>query len=321
MSPELLTLAGIAKSFVDDQGNILQALRGVGFSLAQGEILGLVGESGSGKSTLARVILGLIAKDQGEITFAGQVLDAPKQWAPHRRRIQMVFQDSLSALDPRLTLGKSVAEPLIIHGLAKDDLPKRVEELLIDVGLAPFLAVRYPHQVSGGERQRACIARALATGPDLVVADEPVSALDLSTQAQIVNLLAALSEKRGLACLYISHDLRLVRHICDRIVVMYAGRICEILPADSLAEAKHPYTRALVNATALDVRQQHLLKGEAPSPIDVPPGCAFHPRCPSASPLCAETVPEEIPRQDGKQSERQAGPGERGVLCCHHPLQ
>lgn len=308
MTCHLLRLSGVTKGFVDDQGNTLQALRGVGFALAAGEILGLVGESGSGKSTLARIILGLIPRESGTISFAGDSLTELGAWSAHRRQMQLIFQDSLSALDPRLTLGKSVAEPLIIHGLARDELPKRVEELFIAAGLAPFLAERYPHQVSGGERQRACIARALATDPDLLVADEPVSALDLSTQAQIVKLLATLRDERGLACLYISHDLRLVQHLCDRIAVIYAGKIVETLPAAALSDAKHPYTRALVDATAVDVRGQNILQGEAPSPIDVPPGCAFHPRCTVASAQCVTQIPEETEV------------GEGATFSCHHPL-
>ncbi len=259
----------------------------------------MVGESGSGKSTIGRLALGLLPATAGRISFAGTELAtaAPEALRTLRRRMQLVFQDPYGSLDPRRTVGAQIADALSIHAL----LPKaahaaRVGELLAQVGLAPEHAGRYPHAFSGGQRQRIGIARALATGPDLLVADEPVSALDVSVQAQVMALLADLRARLGLAMLFISHDLPVVRHLCDRVIVLYLGRVMEEGPtAEVFARPQHPYTQALLSAApslhAAQRRTRILLQGDPPSPAAPPSGCVFRTRCPQAVPACATSIP------------------------------
>jgi oligopeptide/dipeptide ABC transporter ATP-binding protein len=271
----------------------------VSLAIAAGEMVGLVGESGSGKSTLGRLLLGLLAPSSGRVLFDGR--DLLRQGAGERRslrrRMQIVFQDPQSSLDPRRTVGAQIGDGLSIHRL----LPKarwraRIEELLAQVGLSPAQIDRYPHQFSGGQRQRLSIARALSTQPDFLLADEPVSALDVSVQAQILHLLADLRRRLGLTLLFISHDLAVVRSLCDRVVVMYLGRVVEEGPVERVfAAPSHPYTQALLSAVpSLDParrRTRILLKGDPPSPSDPPSGCVFRTRCPKAMPQCAMAVP------------------------------
>jgi oligopeptide/dipeptide ABC transporter ATP-binding protein len=283
-------------------GPTLKAVDGVSLSLSQGETLGLVGESGCGKSTLARLILALLPATAGSIRFDGEEL---AQWMPRerlkalRRQIQIIFQDPYSSLNPRMTIRQILEEPFVIHGLG-DRRQRRawVEALLGEVGLGPEHLERYPHEFSGGQRQRLGVARALALKPRLIVADEPVSALDVSIQAQILNLLCDLQGRYGLTYLFISHDLSVISQISSRIAVMYVGRLMELAPREVFARGNlHPYTEALLAAVPLPDPEQTFappaLKGEPPSPVNVPGGCPFHPRCPEAQfPLCREVVPE-----------------------------
>lgn len=269
------------------RGGHLQAVVDVDLALAPGECHGLVGESGCGKSSLGRALLRLTDVAAGRIEFEGQDIThlSARALRPIRRRMQMVFQDPQASLNPRFTVAQAVAEPLAIHRLVPDRAAraKRVLELLADVGLDESVAARYPHELSGGQRQRVGVARALAVAPTFIVADEPVSALDVSVQAQLLNLLDGLRADRDLAFLFISHDLRVVRHLCDRVSVMYLGRMVERAPTKTLFEApKHPYTRALLKALpSLEpgVGAADRLGGEVPSPLDPPLGCPFHPRC------------------------------------------
>ena len=269
----------------------VRAVDGVSLAIHQGETLGLVGESGCGKSTLGRTLLRLLDPTAGKIEFEGQDITdlSQKNLRPIRRNMQMIFQDPYASLNPRMTVGAIVAEPLEIHGLAQNERDKRekVAGLLQKVGLRPDVAPRYPHEFSGGQRQRIGIARALAVEPRFIVCDEPISALDVSIQAQIVNLLQDLQQAEELTYLFISHDLKIVRYICDRVAVMYLGRVVELAEANDLyGEPKHPYTQALLSAVPLPrprdrkKRQRIILKGDVPSPIDPPRGCPFHPRCP-----------------------------------------
>jgi len=277
----------------------VQAVTEASLALAPGEAVGLVGESGSGKSTLGRLVLGLLAPSAGRALFDGRdlALLAASERRALRRRMQIVFQDPLSSLDPRRSVGAQIADGMAIHGLVPAASRRsRVEELMRQVGLSPTQIDRYPHQFSGGQRQRLGIARALATGPDFLVADEPVSALDVSVQAQVLHLLADLRHRLGLALLFISHDLAVVRSLCDRVAVMYLGRVMEEGPAASVfAQPRHPYTQALLSASpSLDParrRNRILLAGDPPSPSAPPSGCVFRTRCPKAMPQCAEVVP------------------------------
>jgi oligopeptide transport system ATP-binding protein len=291
----------------------VKAVDGVSFSLRQGEILGLVGESGCGKSTLGRTILQLVRPTAGVVILEGQLLTALRGASLREARsaFQMVFQDPYASLNPRMTVFDALAEAMQAHAkVPRRELPGRIGALLEKVGLSPQARRKYPHEFSGGQRQRIAIARALAVAPKLLVADEPVSALDVSIQAQIINLLARLSREMGLTLLFISHDLSVVKHIADRIAVMYLGRIVEIGPAAAVIEKPlHPYTKALISAIPIpDPRRETrrariLLPGDPPSPLYPPSGCPFHPRCLHAVERCAQIVPALEPfGQPGRQA-------------------
>jgi oligopeptide transport system ATP-binding protein len=309
----LLEVKNLKMYFPITQGIILQrrvgdvrAVDDISFFIRKGETLGLVGESGCGKSTTGRAILQLYKPTDGEVTFLGKDLVKLKggDLRRMRREMQMIFQDPYASLNPRMTVGSIIGEPLDIHGLAKGKAKQeRVQELLRLVGLNPYFANRYPHEFSGGQRQRIGVARALAVEPSFIVCDEPISALDVSIQAQVINLLEELQEKLGLTYLFIAHDLAVVRHISDRVAVMYVGKLVEVTDRDSLYENPlHPYTKALLSAVPVPdpaqeaQRTRMILVGDVPSPANPPSGCRFHPRCPYAEDNCVTDEPplEEV---------------------------
>lgn len=309
----------LSKSFpVKGQGKgaALQAVSQVDIAIYEGETLALVGESGCGKSTLGRLLLGLLPPTQGQALFDGQDLAAlpPAQLRTLRRQMQLVFQDAAAALNPRWTVAEVLAEPLRLHDLCpRREFAARGAALLEQVGLSPDLLGRYPHELSGGQRQRVGLARALALSPRLVVCDEPVSALDVSVQAQMLNLLSHLQRERGLTYLFISHDLGVVRHSADRVCVMFLGRVCEVGPTQALFSApRHPYTKFLLDSVPRPDPTRRgegaaLLPGEIPSPVHPPSGCRFRTRCPYAKDICAQVVPP-LQGEGGHQA------------ACHFPL-
>lgn len=308
----LLSVSELQTHFKLPKG-VLRAVDGVSFAIERGETVGLVGESGCGKSTLGRTLLRLEKPTAGRIEIDGEDISTLDQKAlsPYRQRLQMVFQDPFASLNPRHTIGDILTAPLVVHGQGDAAARKRRVESLIDrVGLPRSALARYPHEFSGGQRQRIGIARALILQPELIVCDEPVSALDLSIQAQILNLLSAMKAEFGLSYLFISHDLSVVQYFADRVLVMYLGRIVESADRRSLwALPRHPYTRALIDAVPDPARQRQasLLSGDLPSPQNLPSGCRFHPRCPKATALCAEQEPQL----------RETATGH--AVACHHP--
>ena len=293
----------------------LKAVDGVSFQIRRGETLGLVGESGCGKTTVGRTLLHLYPPTAGQIIFDGKVIKTREDIREYRKKAAMVFQDPYSSLNPRMTVADLIAEPLDIHRLYENRNHRRekVLELMAKVGLNAEHAGRYAHEFSGGQRQRIGIARALAMGPEFVVCDEPVSALDVSIQAQVINMFADLQAQMGLTYLFIAHDLLVVRHICDRIAVMYLGKMVEIAEADELYHhPMHPYTQSLISAVPLPdpkmarKRQRVMLSGDVPSPLNAPPGCPFCTRCPYATEICREKMPEMV----------EVDPGH--FTACHH---
>ncbi|MBY0410885.1 MAG: dipeptide ABC transporter ATP-binding protein, partial [Burkholderiaceae bacterium] len=319
-TPAVLQATGLVKKFPVRRGLLnrvaahVHAVDGVSVTLNRGETLGVVGESGCGKSTLGRMLLRLIEPTAGRLEMGGCDLMAlgPAALRAQRRDMQLIFQDPYSSLNPRMTVGQTLAEPLQVHGLHRGQEANRVGELLHTVGLPAQAAHRYAHEFSGGQRQRIAIARALAVEPKLIVCDEAVSALDVSVQAQVVNLLQDLQQRLGLSYLFIAHDLAVVKHIATRVAVMYLGRIVEIGDKAALFSApRHPYTQALMQAIPLPTpgarRQRALLSGDVPSPLNPPSGCHLHTRCPQAQPRCQQEVPQLV------------GDAHHAVAC-HFPL-
>ena len=319
----LLAVANLVKHF-DISGGLLEqlawenwrivrrkttvkALNDVSLTIMPRETLGVVGESGCGKSTLARAVLGLYPPNSGEIYYQNNRIDslAPQKMLPFRKKMQMIFQDPYASLNPRMTVKKTLEEPVYFHhkSITSQEVEDKVAEVMLQVGVEPSWATRYPHEFSGGQRQRISIARALMVDPEFIVADEPVSALDVSIQAQILNLLMEAQEKRGLTYLFITHDLSVVKHISTRVAVMYLGTICELAPTKTLYEQpRHPYTQALLSAIPkLGVQKpKHLkLKGEVPTPINLPSGCVFHGRCIYANERCIQEMPRLVRLDSG----------------------
>ena len=315
----IIAVEGLKKHFPVKKGLLrrtagyVYAVDGVSFSIDEGETLGLVGESGCGKSTVARTVLRLLEPTGGSITLNGRDITRLGKSAlrPHRRQMQIIFQDPFSSLNPRMSAGDIVGEPLQVHGIASGrEKEERVAELFDQVGLRRMQMRSYPHEFSGGQRQRICIARALALNPKLIIGDEPVSALDVSIQAQVINLMMDLQREKNLSYLFIAHDLAVVEHISHRIAVMYLGKIVEYADKTTLfTNPLHPYTEALLAAVPVPNprirRKRHLLEGDVPSPINPPPGCTFHTRCPYVQARCKSEVP----------ALREVGPGQ--VVACH----
>ena len=309
----------IMRGVLRRQVGAVQAVDGVTFNIYKGETLGLVGESGCGKSTTGRTILQLLEPTAGQVSYAGQELTGlnRNEMRKARRHMQMIFQDPYASLNPRMSVGSIIGEPLSIHNIGDSSSRKeRIQELLKVVGLNPYFINRYPHEFSGGQRQRIGIARALATNPDFIVADEPISALDVSIQAQVVNLMDDLKEELGLTYLFIAHDLSMVRYISDRVAVMYLGRIVELSNRNEVFDHPlHPYTQALLSAIPIPdpekeaKRQRLILEGDVPSPANPPSGCRFHPRCSYATEICKEEDP--VFRNLGSDSAPH-------LVACHH---
>jgi oligopeptide transport system ATP-binding protein len=312
VSEPILQVEGLVKHFDAGRHRVVHAVEDVSLHIEPGEVVGLVGESGSGKSTVGNCILRLLDPTAGKITLGGTDITnlGRKELRPLRREMNMVFQDPYSSLNPRMTNGAAVGEPLRLHGLTQDgDLDSRVTELFDQVGLDPDLRHRYPHELSGGQRQRVGLARALAVRPSLLIADEPVSALDVSVQASVLNLLADLQEEMGFACLFITHDLSIVEYFCDRVVVMYLGRVVETGTREQIfSRPQHPYTQALLSAAVVPdpsiqrERSRVVLEGDLPSPIDPPSGCPFRTRCPledQSRPQSEQELPELVEVEDG----------------------
>jgi oligopeptide/dipeptide ABC transporter ATP-binding protein len=296
----------IGRSWVKKSSKTIKAINNINFDIVEGETFGLVGESGCGKSTVARLLTRLIEPSSGSVLFRGENIAglSNQEFNKKRRHIQMIFQDPYAALNPRMTVKRLITEPLITHHVDEDRLNERVDELLSLVALPTDYRDRYPHEFSGGQRQRICIARALALNPAFIVADEPVAALDVSIQAQIINLLIALQQRFKLTMLFITHDLSVAQYLCHRIGVMYLGKIVELADAETLfATPRHPYTRALLSAVPLPDPRKRLnfspLQGEIPSPLNLPLGCTFHPRCPLAEDICRRDIPEVVEIEGG----------------------
>ena len=316
-APELLRAEHLTKTF----GNGVRAVSDVSLSVRRGETLGLVGESGCGKSTTGKMLLGLLAPDSGTVTFDGRSIDGMgrRELRALRARLQVVPQNPQTSLNPRLTVRGSIEFNLRAHRVPKAERGPRVLGLLERVGLTAAQSTRFPHELSGGQLQRVAVARALATGPDLVVCDEAVSALDKSVQAQVLNLLADLQRHTGVALLFISHDLAVVEHISDRVAVMYLGRVVEVGPARRLwSEPAHPYTTALLSATPGQGRERIVLAGELPSPANPPSGCGFRTRCPVVEDRCADTWPSLAPLPGAEPLATDAtGAGVHAAACIH----
>jgi oligopeptide transport system ATP-binding protein len=320
MSEPILEVDGLVKHFDAGRGLVVHAVEDVALQIRPGEVVGLVGESGSGKSTVGNCILRLLEPTAGTIRLKGTDVTHLSRRAlrPLRREMHMVFQDPYSSLNPRMTNGAIVGEPLRLHGLAegRTDLESRVAQLFDQVGLNPDLRHRYPHELSGGQRQRVGLARALSVRPSLLIADEPVSALDVSVQASILNLLSDLQDELGFACLFITHDLSIVEYFCDRVAVMYLGRIVETGTVEQIfSRPQHPYTQALLSAALVPdpqvqrSRSRIVLEGDLPSPIDVPSGCPFRARCPLAH--------ESLPRSEEERPELRDVNGDGHLVACH----
>ena len=319
---ELLRVENLVKNFelrsnsgIRRTKRVVQAVSDVSLSVGRGETLGIVGESGSGKTTVGRCVMGLLEPTSGSILFDGHDIAklSFEEMRVLRRRLQIVFQDPFASLDPKMTVGASIAEPLVVQEISGDH-EARVEEMLNLVGLAPDHAKRFPHEFSGGQRQRIGIARALALDPDLIVLDEPVSALDVSIQAGVVNLFADLQERLGMSYIFIAHDLSVVRHIAHSVAVMYLGKIVEIGKKEQIySNPRHPYTKALLSAVPLPnptierSRKRIMLEGDVPSPVNPPSGCRFRTRCWKATEKCAEETPVLMPHGDGQS------------VACHFP--